>query len=573
MSHNKIHSPGYARDLLSRETGVVKKKWQGRLAIGLVFPNSYGLGMSNLGFQLVYAIINRHPGAVGERFFLPAKKCLPFSLESNRPLRDFPVIFISVSFEQDYLNLISMLRAAGIPPLAEDRPAGNTPLIIAGGVATFINPEPLVPFVDLFVVGEAEPILPALIDYLIARQGCDDKESLLFDLATRFPGCYAPRFYHYIYDAGQRFSGFSVSEPLPLRIRRHLLAREKGAGHSQILSPAAEFSDMFLVELGRGCSRGCRFCAAGFVYRPPRLWSGDTIITALDARPENINRVGLLGMEMVSEADLTRLTEYFFSKSCLLSFSSLRADAITPGLLTLLSKSNLKSVTLAPDGASERLRQVINKGLSEEDVVGAAEALVRAGIQTIKLYFMIGLPTETREDIEELVSLVLKIKSRILEIGRSRGRMSNLVLSINSFVPKPWTPFQWHPYGPVPELKERLRTIRKALAKVGNIKVMSDQPAGAYFQSLIARGDRKVGMALLAMIERGKGLKDGLEQAGILARDYVERPRERNEAFPWEIIDHGIKRVYLWAEYQRALQGKSTPACLVGTCRRCGVCK
>jgi len=389
-------------DFLASEKGTQRKKWKGLLPVALIFPNRYGLGNSNLGFQLVYALVNSLPGFVCERFFYQDNQP-PASLESGRPLRDFPVILCSLSFEQDFFNLLALFSAGGIEPLAERRSATTSryrpgqPLVIGGGVASFINPEPLAPFVDLFVVGEAEPILPQLMTHLADHLSAKEPEALLRGIVREFSGCYVPRFYAMRYGEDGILAGIEADPEAPARVRRVVLEQARVAGHSKLLSPEAEFANLFLTELGRGCSRGCRFCAAGFVYRPPRLWQAESILAALAERPKEIQRVGLLGMEMARGEDLARIAEYLLREGCTLSFSSLRADAISNELCGLLAQSKLKSAAIAPDGGSERLRRVINKGISEQDVLCAAEALARAGINHLKLYFMIGLPTETED--------------------------------------------------------------------------------------------------------------------------------------------------------------------------------
>ncbi|MDH5298586.1 MAG: radical SAM protein, partial [Desulfobulbaceae bacterium] len=345
----------------------MRKKWKDKLPVALIFPNRYRLGMSNLGFQLVYSLLNQDQDIVCERVFLPESgEGQPLSVESGRPLRDFPLLFCSLSFEDDYPALLQMLVAGGISPLAEERQAQEgqrirpgSPLLIGGGVATFINPEPLAPFFDLLVLGEAEAVLAPLVDGIKKAIVVDEeRESLLYRLAAQCPGCYAPRFYTPLHDQEGAFTSFAVAPGLPPRIRKITLDQQTTAGHSQLLSPDAEFSDLYLTELGRGCSRGCRFCAAGFVYRPPRLWSAEAIINALAQRPAMTSRIGLLGMEMARADELAALAEYLLKESCSLSFSSLRADVIGERLLELLRESGLKSAAIAPDGGSERLRRV-----------------------------------------------------------------------------------------------------------------------------------------------------------------------------------------------------------------------
>jgi radical SAM superfamily enzyme YgiQ (UPF0313 family) len=344
------------------------------------------------------------------------------------------------------------------------------------------------------------------------------------------------------------------------------------AGHSTILTPLAEFSDLFMTELGRGCSRGCRFCAAGFIYRPPRLWQAETIINAIDSRPDGSSRVGLLGMEMARPEDVALIADHLSNQSCSLSFSSLRADIIDSSLLKLLGSSNLKSAAIAPDGGSERLRLVINKGITENDVLAAAEILVKKGIHNLKLYFMIGLPTESQSDLDEMVGLIMKVKKKILSVGRSRGRLSTLTLSINCFIPKPWTPFQFHPMEKVVSLKQKLKFIRKKIAGEPNIRIKTENPEKAFFQAVLSRGDRRVGSVLLSMVLNNCSWKQAFIMENLDPDDYTLRQRDASEPFPWEIIDHGIERKYLWSEYRKALEEKTTVPCDTSRCRRCGVC-
>ncbi len=573
-------------DYLSREAGGWKKKWKGKLPVALIYPNTYPVGMSNLGYQLVYGLLNEHPDIVAERIFLTDGDKRPVSVESCRPLLDFPILLCSISFEHDYLQLLKLLDLGGLPPLAADRartgfnfsgssqkPPGTGPLVIAGGVATFINPEPLAPFIDLFIIGEAEPILPQVMEFLRSKTGPVDRNTLLRELAVKYQGCYVPELYEETYNDDGTLSPTTASSGLPKRIKKITLSSlQDKAGHSLVMSPDAEFANLYMTELGRGCSRGCRFCAAGFVYRPPRLWSADTIISALNERLPGSKRVGLLGMEMARREDLVSIADYLLKDSCSLSFSSLRADVITPELLDLLGQSGLKSAAIAPDGGSERLRKVINKNITEKDLLTAAGALVNAGVMNLKLYFMIGLPTETDDDILEMVELTRRIKKKILKIGQQKKKLATLTLSVNNFIPKPWTPFQYESFTPISLLKKRIKLLRSKLAGESNIKITVDSPEKAYFQAVLARGDRKVGRVLLQIARSGKNWRQVFKQEGIKPEDYAMRKREQFEVFPWEIIDHGIDRQYLWAEYKKALIGKATGPCDTEICKRCGVC-
>lgn len=577
--------------LLEREKGSYLKKWTGRLPVALIYPNTYKVGMSSLGFQLVYSLLNEEEAVVCERFFLSGSEESPRSIESARPLDHFSLIFISLSFEHDYQHLIELLLAAGIEPFAEkrgDEISVSAPLLICGGVIAFMNPEPVAPFIDLFLVGEAEPVLSDLMAAL--AQGLSagiPRAELLGAINRSLPGCYAPAFYTPEYDANGWLKGYKSPDTLPKRIKKVTLAGCRRAGHSQLLTSEAEFSDLYLTELGRGCSRGCRFCTAGFIYRPPRLWDAEAVIAGLAERDESVNRVGLLGMEMADRAVLDRIAAHLSQTGCALSFSSLRADRITPTLLNLLAESHLKTVAIAPDGASERLRRVINKGLTEEDLLNAAEQLAEAGLYTLKLYLMIGLPTETDEDLQEAIDLVRKIKGRIDPVGRLRGRLCEIRISINCFAPKPWTPFQYHPFGTserlargaigsareaVSELKRRLKFLRMGLAQEANVHFSHDKAEHVLFQAILARGDRRLAPVLYEMAKHGTAWKQAMKRHDLTAEQFAVCGLDETSCFPWDIIDHGIEAGYLWQEYLRAFEGKTSAPCDTKICRRCGVC-
>jgi radical SAM superfamily enzyme YgiQ (UPF0313 family) len=561
-----------AVDLLAHEQGTIIKKWKDRLPVALVFPNVYRLAMSNLGMQIVYRIANEQPTVVCERVFLPEDGGPPVSVESARRLTDFPIILCALSFESDYLNLLRLLLDAGLEPLAADRRTTGGPLIIGGGVATFINPEPLAPFVDMFVVGDAEVLLPELLARVVAMadQGAGQQQALLEHCAGR-PGYYVPALYSYQQGPEGAFAGFTATAGALLPVRKKVCLDLDEAGHSELLTPHTEFAGLYLAELGRGCSRGCRFCAAGFVYRPPRLWRSAAIIAALGDIPAGCARVGLLGMEMAHADELAAVSRFLEGVNCSLSFSSLRADALSDELVSLLQKSALKTAAIAPDGASERLRGVINKGLTAEDVLLAARTLVAAGISNLKLYFMIGLPTEEDADLEELVALVRRVKEEIDEVGRARGRLATITVSLNSFVPKAWTPFQYAGFAGVAELKRRIHFLSKELKAVANVKLKVDKPDNAFYQAVLARGDRALGLALLEMVRSGRNWRQVLKDHGLDAHR-IAGPRQQGEKMCWQIIDHGMHADYLWKEYVKALAGKSTPACDTTRCRRCGVC-
>ncbi len=587
-----IH-PCYAFFLLATylalETGTIRKKWQGRIPIALLYPNTYPLAVSNLGFQLVYTLLNSIEHIVCERFVYPEQPGPLRSLESGRLLTEYPLLFGSISFEQDFPRLVGMLAAGRIEPMAGNRPEtveSGTPMVVLGGVGVFMNPEPLATFADLMIIGEAEQVLKDVVT-ILSEYHNTDRNTLLTRIAITLQGCYVPSFYSFTYSNDGAVKDIKVKPGIPERIQKVTVSKVDLAPHSTLYSPDAELS-MFMAELGRGCSRGCRFCAAGFIYRPPRLWSGEDVVAALDKRPPGVERIGLLGMEMAESITLDSIADYLEQSGCTLSFSSLRADRISDQLLSLLKASRLKSVAIAPDGCSERLRRLINKGLSEEDLLAAAVRLVDGGIYKLKLYVMIGLPTETMDDLDELIALVAKIQSLILPIGRKRGRVSELILSVNSFVPKPWTPFQYCSFGgmaaakaailhdqaeAVMALKKKIKYLRKAFASSANLRIKSDNPERVLQQAVYSRGDRRLAPLLLDVGMGLRNFKQALKAHGLSAWQYAIRPRDESEVMCWDIIDHGITPGYLWNEYQRAMDEKITPPCETSSCLRCGVCK
>jgi len=583
--------PASRKTLLELERGSYLKKWTGLLPVALFYPNTYQVGMSSLGFQIVYHLLNRDDRIVCERLFLDERLSPRLSsVESDRPVNNFPVLFCSVSFEHDYVNIARLLLAAGIEPIAENRPdeiSAQNPILICGGVATFMNPEPLAPFFDLFVIGEAEPLILPLLDVLCEDGSFSNRCGMLFRLNRDHGGFYAPRFYNPSYGALKELTGYTVQDSLPKRIRKVILKDIETASHSEILTPQTEFADLFLAELGRGCSRGCRFCAAGYIYRPARLWNKEAVIRSLLERPEGIHRIGLLGMEMSSEHLLESIAAHINQQGCSLSFSSLRADRISDEVIELLSKSELKSVAIAPDGASERLRRVINKNLKEDDLLDAAQRLVSAGLFKLKLYLMIGLPTETEEDLAEFLLLIEKIRSRIDPIGRQRGRLCEISISVNSFVPKPWTPFQYHPYGvsrrlegaksvagavAVKALKGKIRFLKAGLRGIANTRVKFDNPDHVLFQAILARGDRRIASVLLEMAVSGISWKRAMKQQDLSEELFATRQYLEDSCLPWQLIDHSIRSSFLWKEYEKAFKAKVTGACDTSSCRRCGVC-
>ena len=566
-----------ARQRLAAEEGPAPHSWGGRLSVALVFPNTYHQAMSNLGFQWVHHALNSRPDCLCERFFLPdpadlaehRKTGFPlFSLESARPLTDFDLIAFSISFENDYLHLPHLFELARIPLWAAERSA-DFPLVLCGGVCAFLNPEPLAEIMDLFAVGEGEVLLPGLIDTL--QGGIGDRQQLLDELC-RQAGIYVPSRYRIDYHDDGTLAACDPLAPAPAQVRRQWLGRlDDSESRTFIHTDETEFGDMSLVEISRGCGRGCRFCAAGYIYLPPRERSAsalaDQFAEGLCHRP----RLGLVSAAVSDHSAISDLQQQIQQAGGQISVASLRIDSLTAGEVSALKESGHRTVALAPEAGSQRLRDYINKGFDEEQILAAVQLVAGGGIPNLKLYFLLGLPTEGEADLDELLALTVKIRNLWLAEGKKRGRLGQLTLSINPFIPKPFTPLQWAAMSSQAELKKRFRTIRSAVGRLPNTEVTFESLRAAELQAFFARGDRRTGRTL-PDLAAGDNLRKACKQVGLDAAFYVTRERAEDELFPWEVIDSGVDRDYLWQEYQRATAGQLTPPCAKG-CERCGICR
>ncbi|HEY2991827.1 MAG TPA: radical SAM protein [Methylomirabilota bacterium] len=553
--------------LLDAEQGTVHKDWGGKIAVALVYPNAYAVGMSNLGFQTIYRHLNALPDVVCERVFLPdaadiaelaRTRSVPFSLESQRPLTDFHMIGFSVTYEGDYINVLRILELAGIPlRAAERRP--HDPLVLMGGVCAFSNPEPIAPFMDFVVVGEGEELVGELIQAY--REQYRDRASFL-DLLVGLEGVYVPERYEVSYAEDGTLAGVSARAGAPAVVtKRRLKDVNAFRTIAAVKTPNAEYGHMALLEVGKGCGRGCRFCLEGQVYRPVRHRSvaalGETI-RELAAQGEK--RIGLVGACVSDYPWIGELLKVVEANGMELSISSLRADSLTEDLAAALARGGHRTLTIAPEAGTERLRRAIRKAITDEQILAACGLVRKNGIPNLKTYFMIGQPTETDEDVEAIPELAGRMLERLRVLDGQGHPFGRLTLSVSSFVPKPWTPFQWAPFAGADALSKKLETIKRGVRGFSNVRVLHENPREAALQALLARGDRRVGDFLERAARAGGEWRRALREWDGDLDFHTTRRRALDERLPWDHFEVGVKKAGLVREWERAQAADGLPA-------------
>lgn len=582
------------------EWNSVGKDWSGiEVKMAFAFPDVYEVGMSHLGLQILYGLVNSRDDALMERVFAPwpdmeqqlREYSLPlFSLESRRPLRDFNIVGFTLQYELSFTNILNMLDLGGIPLRSAQRANGDYPLVIAGGPCAF-NPEPIAEFIDAFAIGEGEEMLNDLLDaYLVSRRGGESRQDMLLRLAG-IEGIYVPALYRAEYNSlGALSAIIPVEQGIPARVKKRTVANfDTVSFPTQMVVPAIEaIHDRAMLEVQRGCTRGCRFCQAGIIYRPVREKEPETLLQQAG---------DLLGSTGWGEISLTSLSTSDYSRVTPLvhdiinqhgpagvnvSLPSLRVDAFSVDLAKEVQKVRRSSLTFAPEAGTQRLRDVINKGVTEADLMAAVEAAFLAGWHAIKLYFMIGLPTETDEDLHGIADLARKVLGRGRQLARAKGRLK-VTVSVSSFVPKSHTAFQWEPQNSKDELKRKQALLRELLRSRGLVFRWHD-PETSFLEAVLSRGDRRLAGAIEASWRNGARF-DGWSEffdlskwtrafAGldIAPNWYAYKQYNYEDTLPWEHIDTGVSKKYLVQEHRRSLAGAITPDCRGSRCQGCGLC-
>ncbi|MGE0703305.1 MAG: radical SAM protein [Vicinamibacterales bacterium] len=552
--------------ILAKETGYVRKPHGDRLRIALAFPNTYWVGMSNLGFQTVYRLLNAEEDVVCERFFLPPKQELAemvasrapvVTLESQTPVGDFDIIAFSVSFEWDYVNVLTLLRLAGVPRYAAER-SSRHPLVVIGGAVTFVNPEPLAPFADVIAAGEGEALVPELAD---ACRRATGRADLLADLAQQ-RGFYVPSFYEPQVSNEGRLVGYSLAPgrvaSLPVRKAAVRTTDALDPPATSIFTPDTEFGARFLVEVVRGCANLCRFCWAGYNYLPVRAFPTDRILALASAAREHANRVGLVSIALCDHPDIERILSRLHEMGYSISPASLRLDDLTAPLVQLLQASGERSITIAPETGSDRLRRVINKTVTNDEILDRADLIFASGIENLKLYFMIGLPTETDEDLVAIRDLTLALRDRMLKYARPRGQIGRIVGSVNPLIPKPGTAYQWLAMEDPAVTDRKIKRLRQLTADLDNVYFNIKSERHSYYQALLSLGDRRVAAAIEAAERNGQNWRAAVAESGVDAEAFIFRDRSTDACLPWDIIDGGLKASFYRSEFEKAMRAEWT---------------
>ncbi len=556
-----------ARATLAREAGVIVKPHGQRLRVALAFPNTYHIGMSNLGFQTIYRLFNEMEDVVCERVFLPPRQELQdqraaglalLTIESQTPVKDFDVFALSVSFEWDYPNVLTLLRLAGLPVYAADRQAGRDPLVVLGGAVTFVNPEPLALFADVVAAGEGEVLVPTLVQRIREATGrAGLLQALGHDRGFYIPSAWTP---DYAEDGTLRGM---IGDPArggvaPVQKAAVRTTELLDPPHTQIFTPDTEFGSRFLVEVVRGCANLCRFCWAGYNYLPVRAFDAKRILALAERARPHATRAGLVSIALCDHPEIDDILESLAGMGYSISPASLRLDDLSASIVSRLVKSGERGVTIAPEAGSDRLRRVINKTFTNEEILDKAHLLFSNGVENLKLYFMIGLPSETDEDLVAMRDLTAQLRTVMLQYGRTRGRLGRIVASVNPLIPKPGTAYQWLPMEDPAITDRKAKRLKTLVSDLDNVYFTVKSERHSYYQALMSLGDRRVA-PVIDMAERNGGQwREAVAATGVDANFYIFRDRSRDAFLPWDVIDGGTKASFFRSEFDKAMRAEWT---------------
>ena len=553
------------RRRLQSETSLVPFDVGAELRVILAYPNTYSVAMGNLGFQMVYRLLNSHPRVTCERAFLPDPDELSLyrgggppllSLETQRPVAESDLIAFSASFENDYPNLLAMLDLAGLPLRSSDR-SERHPLVLMGGATVSINPEPVADFLDICCVGEGEELVGPLVEALIERLPRDE---LLERLSTQ-PGFYVPSLYQPVYAAASagsppRFVATTALPPAPETVPkvRALFSGVDGVAATSILAPDIEFGDRIMIEVARGCTKGCRYCWVGYNVSPFRVHAVDDILEVAERWRGHTDRVGLVATALLDHPEIETIAETLRSRSFKVFSPSLIISTLREPLLRAISESGQRSITIAPETGSDRLRALIMKQVSNAEILEKTHMIFRAGVHSLKCYVIVGLPDEEERDLEELVWLATEMQAIMVKESRSRGRLGTITLSVNCLIPKPGTPFQWAEQVRPREYRAKLRWLQKRIGPIPNVSIDSMPPRAAEMQGLFSRGDRRVA-TFLELLHKGGSWGEAVrawEAEGNSLDDIVYRPYALSDPLPWAHLGTSASRPALKKQWEKA---------------------
>ncbi len=574
---------------------VIKPKSEVDTRIALCFPDTYEIGMSNLGIRILYGLANKIDGVWCERVFAPwgdmedemrkAQMHL-YGLESGDAIKDFDIIAFSLGYEMAYTNVLNMLDLAGIPMRSSLR-HGLYPLVIAGGTCAY-NPEPMADFIDLFIIGEGEEVNGEVIEaYRTSKKNGLDKEAFL-KIAARIRGVYVPSLYRICYMLDGTIERISAPEGVPLPVIKRIAENFDTSYYPvETIVPSTEIvHDRVVLELFRGCTRACRFCQAGYTYRPVRARSQDKLVEYGIQALENAGyeEITLSSLSTSDYKELFKLCDGLLDwcepRSISLSLPSLRADNFSIELMEKVQKVRKTGLTFAPEAGSQRLRDAINKNVTQDDLLETCRVAFAGGWNSVKLYFMLGLPTETDEDVIAIASLADKVLYTWKQYAKNKARGVKITVSTSCFIPKPMTPFQWAGQVPLEEYRRKVELLRGAMRSKA-ITYNWHSPETSLIEAVLARGDRNVGKVLENVVQNGGRLDawdeyfsferwiNAINACGLDASFYAQRERPFGEIFPWNVVSAGVSENYLWEERNAGYGNKITPDCRT-ECTGCG---